>query len=275
VAVLTTAAPRADVGVIGGSGLYDLLDGAVAVDVSTPYGEPSGPLMVADVAGRSVAFLARHGAGHRYPAHLVNYRANIWALRAVGVRRVLGPGAVGSLRPDLPAGAVVVPDQVVDRTWGRAHTYADQPGGAAHLSFADPYCPQLRKALLGVAGVRGLDPVDGGTLVVINGPRFSSRAESRWHAAQGWSVVGMTGMPEAALAREQALCYATISMVTDLDAGARDGEGVTQAEVFQVFAANLDRLRGLLLEATASLPVGITCACHRVLDGLTPTYSIA
>jgi len=282
VALLTAAAtparPRAEIGVIGGSGLYDLLDAAVEVPVATPYGDPSGPVMVAEVDGRAVAFLARHGAGHRYPAHLVNYRANVWALRSVGVRQVLAPGAVGSLRPEIRPGAVVVPDQVVDRTWGRAHTYADTPGGATHLSFADPYCPRLRRHLLDVADARGLDPVAGGTLVVINGPRFSSRAESRWHAAQGWSVVGMTGMPEASLAREQALCYATVSMVTDLDAGLDHGEGVTQAEVFAVFAANLDRLRGLLLDAVASVPddPGSSgargCACRRALDGLTPSY---
>lgn len=273
--VPAVGARRAEIGVIGGSGLYDLLDDAVAVAVSTPYGEPSGPVMVADVAGRPVAFLSRHGTGHRYPAHLVNYRANVWALRSVGVRRILAPGAVGSLRREIGPGSVVVPDQVVDRTWGRPHTYADSPGGATHLSFADPYCPALRRGVLDVANRRGLDPVDNGTLVVINGPRFSTRAESRWHAAQGWAIVGMTGMPEASLAREQALCYAAISMVTDLDAGVRDGEGVTQAEVFAVFATNLDRLRGLLLEAVTRLPDTSDCECHRALDGLTPTYDLA
>lgn len=271
----TVGTPRAEVGVIGGSGLYDLLDDATAVAVSTPYGEPSGPVMVADVGGRPVAFLSRHGAAHRYPAHLVNYRANVWALRSVGVRQVLAPGAVGSLRPEIGPGSVVIPDQVVDRTWGRPHTYADSPGGATHLSFADPYCPALRRGVLDVAARRGLDPEDGGTLVVVNGPRFSTRAESRWHAAQGWSVVGMTGMPEASLAREQALCYAAVSMVTDLDAGVVDGEGVTQEEVFAVFAANLDRLRGLLLDAVTELANTSDCGCRRVLDGLTPTYPLA
>lgn len=281
VAVLSTDAtgpagtPRAEVGVIGGSGLYELLDRAVPVRVATPYGEPSGPVMIADVGGRPVAFLARHGAGHRHPAHLVNYRANVWALRSVGVRQVLAPGAVGSLRPEIGPGSLVVPDQVVDRTWGRAHTYADAPGGVTHLSFADPYCPRLRSAVLGVATDRGLDPVAGGTLVVVNGPRFSTRAESRWHAAAGWSVVGMTGMPEASLAREQALCYAAISMVTDLDAGVRDGEGVTQAEVLAVFAANLDRLRGLLLAAVTRLPDTSDCGCRHALDGVTPTWDLA
>jgi 5'-methylthioadenosine phosphorylase len=268
--------PRPAVGVVGGSGLYELLDGARAVEVETPWGPPSGPVMIGEVAGRPVAFLARHGAGHRHPAHLVNYRANVWALRSVGVRRLLAPGAVGSLRPDLAPGSFVVPDQVVDRTRGRAGTFADRPGGACHVPFADPYCPELREALLSVAGRRGLDPVAGGTMVVISGPRFSSRAESRWHAAQGWSVVGMTGMPEAALAREQALCYAAISVVTDLDAGVHEGQGVTQAEVLATFAVALERLRGLLLAAVAELPAEATgCWCRHALDGLTPTYPVA
>ena len=208
---------RPHVGVIGGSGFYEFLTDARDVQVDTPYGEPSSPITVGELGGMSVAFLARHGRGHRFPPHRVPYRANLWALRSLGVRQVLAPCAVGSLRPDLPPGSFVVPDQVVDRTWGREHTYADGSSGVVHVPFADPYCPRGRSAVLAAGRARADEPVDGGTLVIVNGPRFSSRAESRWHAAMGWSLVGMTSMPEAALARELGLCYTGIALVTDLE----------------------------------------------------------
>ena len=149
----------------------------------------------------------------------------------------------------------MVPDQVVDRTWGRAHTLYDDVGPVVHVSFADPYCPRGRRAVIGTGGgVLSGQAVDGGTLVVVNGPRFSSRAESTWHAAQGWTVVGMTGQPEAAIARELALCFTSVTLVTDLDAGVEGGESVTHAEVLAMFAANLDRLKELLAAAVAELP---------------------
>jgi 5'-methylthioadenosine phosphorylase len=261
--------PRADVGVIGGSGLYSLLQSAVSVAVDTPFGPPSDPLTIGEVRGRRVAFLPRHGHDHRFPPHRVNYRANIWAMRAVGVRQVLGPCAVGSLQQEHDAGTVVVPDQIVDRTWGRAHTFYDDVGPVVHVGFADPYCPNGRRVTVEVARARELDPVDGGTLVVVNGPRFSTRAESLWHQRQGWSIVGMTGSTEAALARELALCYTAISLVTDLDAGLEHGEGVTHDEVLQVFAANMDKIRALLLDVVVALPGASTdCSCRHAVDGL-------
>jgi 5'-methylthioadenosine phosphorylase len=267
--------PRAEVGVIGGSGLYSLLDSAETVALATPWGAPSDPLTVGELAGRSVAFLPRHGRDHRFPPHRVNYRANLWALRTVGVRQVVGPCAVGSLKADNGAGTIVVPDQIVDRTWGRAHTYYDQPGPVVHVAFADPYCPQGRRAALDAAAARHLDPVDGGTLVVINGPRFSSRAESLWHQSQGWTVVGMTGSTEAALARELALCYTGLALVTDLDAGLEHGEGVTHEEVLRVFAANMDKVRALLADVVAALPPpDADCSCRHALDGLTLPFEL-
>ncbi len=257
----------AEIGVIGGTGLYEFLEDAEEVLVETPFGLPSDPLVIGDVAGRRVAFLPRHGRRHQFPPHQIPYRANLWALRAAGVRQVLAPSAVGSLTVSYGPGTFAVPDQVVDRTSGRAQTFYDD-GGAVHVQFADPYCPVGRTAAVTAAEQGGLEPVSGGTLVVIDGPRFSSRAESRWYANQGWTLVGMTGLPEAALARELALCYTPVCLVTDLDAGVEEGEGVTQDEVFREFAANVARLRDLLRTLIAMLPAERTCPCPRALDGL-------
>ncbi|HET8615231.1 MAG TPA: S-methyl-5'-thioadenosine phosphorylase [Actinomycetales bacterium] len=262
-------ADLADIGVIGGSGFYRFLTGAREIRVSTPFGDPSDALTVGEVAGRRVAFVPRHGRGHHLAPHRVNYRANLWALRCVGVRQVLAPCAVGSLTAELTPGAVVVPDQVVDRTWGRAQSvYDTDDGPVVHLPFADPYCPRGRRCVLAAQSASPLSVVDGGTLVVINGPRFSTRAESRWHASAGWSVVGMTGMPEASIARELALCYTSVALVTDLDAGVEAGKGVTHEEVMAVFGRNVEHLKGLLSAAVEGLPSDDGCTCQHVLDGV-------
>jgi 5'-methylthioadenosine phosphorylase len=260
---------RAQVGVIGGSGLYEFLDAPELIDVVTPYGPPSAPVAVGEVAGRAVAFLPRHGLRHEFPPHRVNYRANMWALRSIGVRRVLAPCAVGSLQPWLGPGALVVPDQLVDRTSGRVQTYMDR--GAAHVGFADPYCPTLRSIL-----VRGdADVVDGATMVVIEGPRFSTRAESQWYAAQGWALVNMTGHPEAVLARELAMCYAAVALVTDRDAGVSDGEAVDQSAVFAEFGRNVSRLRAYLVGVVGALSAGQEgCRCARALDGIAVPFEL-
>jgi 5'-methylthioadenosine phosphorylase len=246
-----------DIAVIGGSGLYALLDDAEEHVVETPFGLPSDPVTLATVAGRPVAFLPRHGKDHRYPPHRIPYRANLWALHHIGVRQVLAPCAVGGLRPDLGPGAFVVPDQLIDRTSGRAQTYFDDR--VVHVNFADPYCPVGRAAVLDSA--QDIDIRDGGTMVVVEGPRFSTRAESRWFTAIGGSVVNMTGHPEAVLARELGLCYTAIALVTDLDAGVEGEHGVTQDEVFAVFAQNIERMRGLLLRTVERLPETRDCDC--------------
>ena len=246
-----------DIAVIGGSGLYALLDDAEEHVVETPFGLPSDPVTLATVAGRPVAFLPRHGKDHRYPPHRIPYRANLWALHHIGVRQVLAPCAVGGLRPDLGPGAFVVPDQLIDRTSGRAQTYFDDR--VVHVNFADPYCPIGRAAVLDSA--QDIDIRDGGTMVVVEGPRFSTRAESRWFTAIGGSVVNMTGHPEAVLARELGLCYTAIALVTDLDAGVEGEHGVTQDEVFAVFAQNIERMRGLLLRTVERLPATRDCDC--------------
>lgn len=239
--------PHADIAVIGGSGFYSFFTaGSTDVSPDTPYGAPSAAISVGDVAGRRVAFLPRHGRTHEYSPHAVPYRANMWALRMLGVRQIFAPCAVGSLTPELNCGAVVVPDQIVDRTSGRVHTYFDH--GGVHVQFADPYCPQLRRAALR-SGV-----VDGGTMVVVQGPRFSTRAESQWYARQGWTLVNMTTYPEAVLARELEQCYVSVALVTDLDAGIAEGDGVRAIDVFAEFERNLEPFKALVKGAIADAP---------------------
>jgi 5'-methylthioadenosine phosphorylase len=258
----------AEVAVIGGTGFYTFLEDAEEHRVRTPYGDPSAPVSVGTVAGRRVAFLPRHGRKHEYPPHRVPYRANLWALRSLGVRQVIGPCAVGGLGPEVAPGDLVVPDQLVDRTTSRVSSYVEQ--GAVHLPFADPYCPRVSEALAGAAG----DVRRGGTMVVIEGPRFSTRAESQAYAASGWQLINMTGAPEAALAREQRLCYAALALVTDMDAGAEGESGVGQEEVFARFKENLERLTGLLTAAIAALPDPDGCTCSSWAEGIDLGYEV-
>ena len=199
------------IGVIGGSGLYELFAAERTVEPETPYGPASAPIALATIAGVPTAFLPRHGLEHQFPPHRVPYRANLWALRSVGVTRIVAPCAAGSLRPDLPPGTFVVCDQFVDRTTSRAHTFFDGPD-VRHVSAADPYCADLRATLLAAGGELGLPMRDGGTVVVIEGPRFSTRAESAWFRSMGWDLVNMTAYPEGWLARELGLCYANLSL---------------------------------------------------------------
>ncbi|MFC4033711.1 S-methyl-5'-thioadenosine phosphorylase [Streptomyces polygonati] len=274
---------RAEIGVIGGSGFYSFLDDVMEVTVDTPYGAPSDSLFIGEVSGRQVAFLPRHGRKHHLPPHKINYRANLWALASVGARQVLGPCAVGGLRAEHGPGTLLVPDQLVDRTKSRAQSYFDgearsdgQVPNVVHVTFADPYCPVGRHAAVATARADDWEAVDGGTLVVVEGPRFSTRAESLWHAAQGWSVVGMTGHPEAVLARELGLCYTSLALVTDLDAGADTGEGVSHEEVLEVFAANVGRMRDVLFDVVRALPDNRErdCLCMNPLGGQEPGIAL-
>lgn len=261
------------IGVVGGSGFYAWLDGAAEVRPHTPYGPPSAPVTVGRLHGRDVAFLPRHGSQHEWPPHRVNYRANMWALREVGVRRVIGPCAVGSLRPDVHPGDMVVLDQLVDRTWGRRDTFLDGPV-AGHVSFADPYCPELGGVLADAAESIGRRVHRGGTVVVIQGPRFSTRAESRWFRSAGWDVVNMTQYPEAYLARELGLCYAGLALVTDYDTGL-EGDGsvapVTLEAVLAVLAGNVEATRHVLDAAVPAVPETPACTCQALgWPGLQP-----
>jgi 5'-methylthioadenosine phosphorylase len=256
----------AEVGVFGGSGFYSLLEDAEEVEVDTPYGKPSAPVAIAELGGRRVAFLPRHGRAHELPPAQINYRANVWALRELGVRRIIGPNASGALRADLALGEFVVCDQFVDRTWGRKDTFYEGPE-TTHVSPADPFCPDLRRVLLETAAELGIRARDGGTVVVVNGPRFSTRAESKWFQDAGWDVINMTAYPEGYLARELELCYANISMVTDHDVGVAGTVPVSHEDVIRVFAENNEKLRELLFAAIPRIGPQPADVCSTALAG--------
>ncbi len=245
----------ADIGIFGGSGFYTFLDDCTEHVVETPWGPPSAPLTIGSIDGTRVAFLPRHGRNHEVPPHRVNYRANVDAMRQLGVRALFAPFAAGSLQPSIHPGDLVVVDQLVDRTSGRPETFHDDfRDGPCHISLADPYDEGLRQRIVEFARARGIVAHDGGTVVVVNGPRFSTRAESSWFRSVGWHVVNMTQHPEAALAREAGVPFAGIGLVTDYDAGlagSPEVAPVTQEQVFACFRANVDRVRGLLHDLIA------------------------
>ena len=257
----------AEIGVFGGSGFYSLIDKAEEFWVETPYGLPSDKVTLGTIAGRKVAFLPRHGADHRYPPHAINYRANLWAMKHLGVKNIIGPCASGSLQADIPPGDFVVCDQFVDRTTGRKDTFYDGPV-TTHVAMAEPYCPTLRKLAVETAKEIGIPVHDGGTVVVIQGPRFSTKAESRWFTQMGWEVINMTQYPEAYLARELGIGYAMVALITDYDVGLVDdpnAKPVTHEEVLKVFLANNDKLRDLLHKMIPKIPDE---ACEMVRDVL-------
>jgi 5'-methylthioadenosine phosphorylase len=255
---------RAELGLFGGSGFYSFLDGASDVAVHTPYGPPSDRVAVGEVAGRRIAFLPRHGRNHAIPPHRINYRANLWAMRELGVTRILAPCAVGSLRRDVAPGTFVVCDQIVDRTSGRPDTFYDGPV-VTHVGFADPYCPELRSLAAACGTDLGIPIREAGTGVVIQGPRFSTRAESAFYAAQGWDVIGMTQYPEVVLARELELCCVNISLVTDYDVGIEGIPAVTTQEVVRILQRNNEALRSFLGALIPRIPVQRSCPCGSAL----------
>lgn len=247
--------PEPCIGIFGGSGLYSLLDTSDAITIDTPYGAPSSPLHRGTIGGRTVVFLPRHGAHHEFPPHRVNFRANLWAMQSVGVRAILSPCSVGSLQPHIEPGHFVVLDQFVDRTSGRADTFSDGPN-VTHASMAHPYDPHLSAVLAQAARDAAVVVHEAGTVVVIQGPRFSTTAESRWFSAMGWDVVNMTQYPEVALATELGIPFGGIALVTDFDAGVAgrdDIAPVTMDAVFAMFRANIDRVRDVLARAVANV----------------------
>jgi 5'-methylthioadenosine phosphorylase len=260
---------RADVGVFGGSGFYSLMEGPVeSVAVQTPYGAPSDELALGHMGELRVAFLPRHGQGHRIPPHAINYRANVWAMAQLGVTRLIAPTAAGSLQPHIKPGDFVVCDQFVDRTYTREQTFYDGPR-VVHISSADPYCPDLRERSIAAGRELGITVHERGTVVVIQGPRFSTRAESRWFSNQGWEVINMTQYPEVVLARELQICYVNIALITDYDAGLEGEAGiepVSVADVVQVLNANNARVRRLIEVLLPRLADERTCPCAHALD---------
>ena len=259
----------AEVGVFGGSGFTSLLDDGEDVAVDTPYGAPSARITIGTIAGRRVAFMPRHGAHHEFPPHRINYRANVWAMHSLGVRWLLGPCASGSLQLPIGIGEFVVCDQFVDRTSGRPDTFYDGPV-TTHVSAADPYSPVLRGLLIDGCRELGITVHETGTVVVIQGPRFSTRAESRWFTRMGWDVVNMTGYPEAWLARELTIAYANVSLITDYDVGLEGMEGVpsvTRDEVFRVFNENNARIRALIAYVIPRIPTQQDPHAASALDG--------
>lgn len=258
--------PQAEIGVFGGSGFYSLLEDPQEFEVETPYGAPSAPVTLGDIGGRTVAFLPRHGKQHQLPPHVINYRANVHAMKSLGVTRIIGPNACGSLQTRVQPGDFVICDQFVDRTSGRKDTFYDGPA-TTHVSSADPYCPTMRQTAIDAAAKLGIDVHPTGTVVVIQGPRFSTRAESRWFASQGWEVINMTQYPECYLARELEICYCNISLITDYDAGTEDVAPVTNDEVVRVFNQNNAKVRELLHAMIPALPEARTCPCASALEG--------
>jgi len=256
----------AEIGVFGGSGFYAFLDDPEEIVVDTPYGKPAAAVTVGSIAERRVAFIPRHGKDHEFPPHRVPYRANVWAMKELGVTRLFGPSAAGSLRRDIPPRTFVVCDQAIDFTKSRENTYFDGPI-TTHVSFADPYCPVLRRTLADAARDRSIQHRDGGTMVVIEGPRFSTRAESKMFAQVGGDVIGMTQFPEVTLAREAELCFANVALVTDYDVGVDDIAPVSHHEVLKVFGENIEALRDLLFAAIPEVPAERGCACGRSLAG--------
>lgn len=256
---------RADIGVFGGSGFYSLIDGADEVWVETPYGAPSDRIAVGEIAGKRVAFLPRHGKDHRFPPQSINYRANVYAMKSLGVRWLVGPTAAGSLKKAVAPGSMVVCDQVVDRTKARKDTFYDGPR-TTHVSFADPYCPTLRPIAAAALESLGIETHRSGTVVVVEGPRFSTRAESQWFASQGWDVVNMTQYPECYLARELEMCYVNVSLITDYDVGLEGMPPVSRDAVIEVFNRNNRHLNAALCDIVGRIPIDADCACRHALD---------
>ncbi len=259
---------KADIAIIGGSGLYKLLDKAKEVKVKTPYGFPSDKITIGLLSGRKIAFLPRHGKKHQFPPHSINYRANIWALKELGVKQIISLTACGSLQKEIKRGDFVVIDQFVDRTGGRQVTFYDGPK-TIHVSTAYPYCPQINKIAYDTGLKLGLRIHSHGTLVVIEGPRFSTRAESEWFTKMGWDVINMTGYPEVALAKEMGMCYSALGLVTDYDVGIVAREKlppVSAQEIVKVLSQNIDKAISLTEAIIKKLPQKRECDCGNSLD---------
>lgn len=267
---------KAEIGIIGGSGLYEFFEKGKWVEVKTPYGKPSDKIFLTEYLGKKIAFMPRHGRKHQFPPHKINYRANLFAFKKLGVKRIIAPAAAGSLQLNVKRGDFVVCDQFVDRTNGRKDTFFDGPQ-SIHVSPADPYCPELRKIAIEACQKNKVRVHKEGTVVIIQGPRFSTRAESKWFTKMGWEVINMTQYPEVILAKELEMCYVNISLITDYDAGltgqrampaGRQGiKPVTTNEVIKVFGQNIENVKKVILDIISIMPEKASCKCSEALKG--------
>lgn len=262
-----TAGQSADIGIIGGTGVYDpgLFGDRREVKIHTPYGEPSDLVTIGEHSGARVAFIPRHGRGHRIPPHKINSRANIWALKQLGVRRIIAPSAVGSLQNPYRPGDIAIPDQFIDFTRKRDYTYYDG-GQVCHISVADPFCPELRGIAIERARKLKFALHDKGTYVCIEGPRFSTRAESRFFRdIIKAEIIGMTLVPEVVLAREAEICYVSVATITDYDVWA--DRPVSSAEIMETLAKNIEKTKRLIAELVPAIPAKRKCGCGNALQG--------
>ncbi|HXV45145.1 MAG TPA: S-methyl-5'-thioadenosine phosphorylase [Nitrososphaera sp.] len=260
-------ANSADVGIIGGTGVYDpgLFSAKREVRVHTPYGEPSDLVTIGEYSGVKVAFIPRHGKGHRIPPHSINSRANIWALKQLGVKRIIAPSAVGSLKEAFKPGDIAIPDQFIDFTKKRQYTFYDG-GQVCHVSVADPFCPELRNIAIDRIKKLGFPLHGNATYVCIEGPRFSTRAESRFFRDVKADIIGMTLVPEVSLAREAEICYTSIATVTDYDVWA--DHPVTSSEIIETLAKNVEKTKKLIADMVPAIPAARKkCACGSALEG--------
>lgn len=258
---------KAQIGIIGGTGVYDpkLLESAEEIEAETKYGAASDKITVGTYQGKKVAFLPRHEKGHKIPPHMINYRANISALKELGVQRILAPQAVGSLQEKFKPGDLVVPDQFIDRTTARESTFYPGPK-VCHISVADPFCNELRELLIKTGKSLKLKLHEKGTYICIQGPRFSTKTESNLFRSWKADVIGMTLIPECVLAREAEICYSPISMVTDYDVW-KQGRNVSIEEILKTMKANEDKVKNLLKEIIPKIPEKRTCICKDALKG--------
>lgn len=261
---------KVDIGVFGGTGFYKFFDNVKEVTVETPYGSPSSSIGIVDIEGKKVAFLPRHGKNHEYPPHKIPYRANLWAMKKLGVERIIAPNACGSLQPHIKVGDFVICDQFVDRTSGRVSTFYDGPI-TTHISMSEPYCPELREIAINNLEKLNYSHHPKGTVVVIEGPRFSTISESKWFTSMGWEVINMTQYPEVVLARELEMCFLNISVVTDYDVGlVQEGkvEPVSHEMVIKIFNENLEKLKTLIVNIIKDIPKEREkCKCCEALKG--------
>ena len=255
----------ARVGVIGGSGFYELLENAREVRLETPFGDPSDVFFLGEIGGVAVAFLPRHARGHRILPSEVNYRANIWGMKALGVHYVLSASAVGSLREDLRPLDIVVPDQLYDRTKARPSTFFGD-GVVVHMSFADPFCPYVSQQVVAAGRANGATVHEGGTYVCIEGPQFSTRAESNVYRRQGFDIIGMTNLQEAKLAREAELCYATMALVTDYDVWYEGEKDVTLEQVLENVRRNVATAQAIVRRVVPALDLERDCGCRHAVE---------